>query len=270
MTRTKKWLAIAGVGMAVMMLVAIALPVAAASNVAAPVANGRGWNGNAGGQNLADALGISLEELQAAQQKAGEAALQQAVDQGMLTQEQADAMQARGLGEMHAKAFGRGMTGAIDGQALLADALGISVADLQAAQLKAEGAALDQAVTDGRITQEQADQMKTRSALGQYMNQDSVRQTLRSAYESVVQQAVAAGVITQEQADTILSNSNGFGPMGGMSGFNGMRGFGEMHGHMRGSGGMRQFRAPDSGDSTTPSGIFTRPSVRPSTSGTNL
>lgn len=264
MSRTKKWLAIAGIGMAVMMLVAIALPVAAASNVAAPVAHGRGWNGDADGQNLADALGISLEELQAAQQKAAEAALQQAVDDGMLTQEQADALQARGLGSMHARAFGHGMADNIDGEALLADALGISVDDLQAAQLNARGAALDQAVADGHITQEMADQMKARSALGQYLNQSDVRETLRNAYESVVQQAVAAGVITQEQADAILSNDAGFGPFGGMRGFDGM------HGHMRDFGGMRQFRVPDNGDNATPSGVFTRPSVRPGTSGISL
>jgi len=70
MSRTKKWLAIAGIGMAVMMLVAIALPVAAASNVAAPVAHGRGWNEGVNGQTyLADALGITAEELQAASKK---------------------------------------------------------------------------------------------------------------------------------------------------------------------------------------------------------
>ncbi|MCB0002455.1 MAG: hypothetical protein KDH86_07865 [Anaerolineae bacterium] len=261
MSRTKKWLAIAGIGMAVMMLVAIALPVAAASNVAAPVAHGRGWNEGVNGQTyLADALGITAEELQAAQQKAGEAALQQAVAEGLLTQEQADAMQARGLGMMHAQAFGRGMAGNIDGQALLADALGISVADLQAAQQKAENTALDQAVTDGRITQEQADQMKAHAAFRQYLNQDDVQQTLRSAYEAVVQQAVTAGVITQEQADAILSNNHGFG---------GMHGFGEMRGHGRGFGGMREFRGP-APDSTAPSGIRVRPGVSPSTSGTNL
>ncbi|MEZ4770093.1 MAG: hypothetical protein R2844_16885 [Caldilineales bacterium] len=260
MSRTKKWLAVAGIGMAVVMLVAIALPVAASNTVAAPAAHGRGWNGDAGGQYLAGALGISLEELQAAQQKAGEAALQQAVDDGMLTQEQADALQARGLGFDHARMFGR-MAGNIDGEALLADALGISVADLQAARLTAQGAALDQAVTDGRITQEQADQMKARAAFGQYLNQSDVQAQLRSAYEAVVQKAVAAGVITQEQADAILSNDAGFGRLDGMRGFGAMRapmrGLGAMRGHMRGFDGGRQFRmpAPDSGDSAAPTGI---------------
>lgn len=270
MTRIKKWLIVAGVGLVVVMLAAIALPVAASNTVAAPAAHGPGWNGEADGQNLADALGISLEDLQAAQQKAAEAGLQQAVDQGLLTQEQADALQARGLGMMHARAFGSRMADGIDGEALLADALGISVADLQAAELSARNAALDQAVADGRITQEQADQMKARAAFGQYLNRDDVRQTLRSAYESVVQKAVEAGVITQEQADAILSNADSVGPFGGP--FGGMRGFHGERGHMRGLDGMRQFRMPAPGGDNVPapSGTFMHPQVVPGSQGISL
>lgn len=266
MTRIRKWLIVAGVGLVVVMLAAIALPVAASNIVAGPRAHVPGWNGEAGGQYLADALGISLEDLQAAQQQAAEAALQQAVDQGLLTQEQADALQARGLGMMHARAFKLRMVSDIDGEALLTDALGISVANLQAAQLSARDAALDQAVADGRITQEQADQMKARAAFGQYLNQDDVRQTLRSAYESVVQQAFEVGVITQEQADAILSNADSAGPFGGLRGFHGMRG------HRRGFDGMRQFRmpAPDNGDVPAPSGTFMHPQVVPGMQGTSL
>ncbi len=45
------------------------------------------------------------------------------------------------------------------GDTYLADALGITVADLQAAQTKANEAAIKQAVADGLITQAQADAM---------------------------------------------------------------------------------------------------------------
>jgi hypothetical protein len=256
MRNVKKWMAVAGVGLAVLALTVVALPVAAATGQQAPVQRGGDWPGGAGGQGLADALGITLEELQVAEQSAYEAGVQQALDQGLITQAQADALLERSgpFGRMP-----RGFPGTedIDHEALLANALGITVDQLQSARLEAKDAALEQAVADGRITQEQADLMKAQQAFRTYLDQQGFQDRLRALYEDALQQAVQAGVLTQAQADAILSNQDAMGgfdhhKFGGMGG---MRGFGDMDG-FHGRGGMRGLGAPDS---TSPS--FLRPGV---------
>ena len=155
----------------------------------------------------------------------------------------------------------KGFGGDIDYDALLADALGITVEELQAAREKANQAALEQAVAKGYITEEQAGLIKAQNALKQYINKDeiiakalgisveelqaardegknigtliselgleaaTVRENMQTAYKAAIQQAVSDGVITQEQADQILSG--GFG----------------MHGFEFG-GDMRRFHGP--------------------------
>jgi ribosomal protein S20 len=122
-------------------------------------------------QLLADALGITVDELQSAFDQARTAAIEQAVEEGRITREQADEMLVwGGLGGKGFGGFvgrmGRGFKGisdsAIDGNALLAEALGITVEELDAARETANQAAIDQAVKEGLITQEQADQMRAR------------------------------------------------------------------------------------------------------------
>lgn len=179
----------------------------------------------AGDQFLADALGITVEELQAAQQKANDAALAQAVEQGLLTQEQADAIAAH-QGRFPAGILARfGLKADIDMDALLADALGVTSDELTAARQTARDAALDQAVKDGKLTQEQADQMKANQALRDYLAQSDLQAQMRSLLEDKVNQAVQDGVITQEQADQFLQQQPGFGG----NGFMGRPPFGGMH-----------------------------------------
>lgn len=98
-------------------------------------------------------------------------------------------------------------------QGFLADALGITVEELQAAQLKARDAMVDKAVEDGVITQEQADLMKARQAFMQYYAAENA-QTMEEALSA----AVEAGAITQEQADLLLEQQSqmGRGMFGGM------------------------------------------------------
>lgn len=190
-------------------------------------ANGRTrvFKGGVSDEDLADALGIEVEELQQAYQAATDQALDQAVDEGLLTQEQADAIRERAAngGQFH---FGwRKMGGSeIDYDALLANALGITEERLQEARLEAYNANLDQAVEDGTLTQEQADLAKGRAALA---NSQTFRDSMRDAYEAAVQQAVTDGLITQAQADAILAESADmpFGP-GAFRGFGGRHGFG--------------------------------------------
>ena len=119
---------------------------------------------------------------------------------------------------------------AIDQDALLADALGITTDELQAARVKAQDLALAQAVTDGQITQEQADQMKAEQALKTYLSDQGLQTQMQTLYQDAVKQAVKAGVITQAQADAILANQ---GKFGGMHGFDGFGGRGGMHGSRR-------------------------------------
>jgi polyhydroxyalkanoate synthesis regulator phasin len=174
---------------------------------------------------LAEALGISTEELQAAYTAAAQAALDQAVADGQLTQEQADALAER-LADADAKGFGRfgfGHFGGGDFQALLAEALDITPEALQEAEATARSAAIDQAVEAGDLTQEQADLAKAASAFRAYMAEQ------QPTVEEQLAQAVAAGAITQEQADLLLANQQSLG---------GIRGHGMMHPGMDGGRGF--------------------------------
>lgn len=258
--------------------------------------HGGGWGfpGIRGGdidyqQLLADALGITVDELQTAYQSARDAAIDKAVEEGLITQEQADEMKVwGGFGRRGGfGVFGRapkGVAGSdIDENTLLADALGITVDKLQAARETANQAAIDQAIAEGLITQEQADAMQARKTLMSYLDRDTllakalgmsledlqaayadgetlttlmnakgldaatVREKLQAAYAEALAQAVKDGVITQEQADEMSQNGRGFGLMPGMGmPFEG-RGGGCGRGGHRGRG---MPVAPDTDDSS--------------------
>jgi hypothetical protein len=143
---------------------------------------------------LAEALGITVEELRAAQEQANTAAIQQALDEGLITQEEADAM----LSRIKLRSY-------LDREALMAEALGITVEELQAA--RAEGKPLGVLIYELQL------------------DPATVRTAMRTAYEEAIAQAVTDGVITQEQADQMLQRP-GFGPggPGGRGGFGGHRG----------------------------------------------
>jgi hypothetical protein len=248
-TRWTRWM------LGIVALMVLALGTAAVYpqvSEAAPITGALAFPGRGGPDGdhdelLAEALGISVEELQAAQEEAAAAAVEQAVAEGLITQEQADRLQERGLGRF--PGLGRiGGDSAIDLQALLAEALGISVEELQAAQESVRATVLAQAVEDGRITQEQADLMQAREAIQSYL-----AERMQSAYADAVQQALDDGAITQEQADALLSNQpsfmgrNGFG---GHGGFHGRGGRGDFPGNFPGD-----FRSqPDGSTSQSNSG----------------
>ncbi len=238
----------------------------AAASVAAVSNRGFGQNGferGPGGpgdrdpqsnEGLAKALGISVDELNAAYEKANAAALEQAVKDGLITQAQADQL-SNGKAVFPFGGRWSGWLGqkGIDYDALLADALGITTEKLQEARAQARDAQIDQAVTDGKLTQEQADLMKGRSAL--FASQD-FRSAMQTAFEAAVKQAVSKGVITQAQADLILKNQDGVG-FPGMHGFDGHPGGGpgfdgpRGHGGRGGSGGQMPGTSPST-ETTTP------------------
>lgn len=186
---------------------------------------------------LANALGISATDLQAAQKKALEAALQQAVKDGRLTQAQADAI-VNGTARIPRGVLENDSN--IDSQALLATALNISVDRLQAAQETAFKAELQQAVTDGRMTQEQADLALAQHALDKYIAD-------KGLFKNAVQQAVTDGVLTQAQADAMLAQAR----PGMFGGFGGEPGPGRGHG---GPGGPGMHDGPRGNGQAAPQG----------------
>jgi predicted RNA-binding protein associated with RNAse of E/G family len=207
---------------------AVAIPQTAAAH-GGPGGFDVGRMGDSQNTYLADALGITVAELQAAQQDAAEAAIDQAVAEGLITETQAElAKQFSGRfahGFAMSGHLGRFGNANIDPEALLANALGISVDELQIAQEEAQDAALAQAVEDGRITPEQAEQMAAMRELMDYFQEHGVPAQMKAVIEDAVQAAVEDGVITQEQADEFLSHE-GFG-----------KGFSHDFPNMRGPGG---------------------------------
>ena len=164
---------------------------------------------------LAEALGITTDELAAARQAAWEAGLAQAVEQDVITQTQADELLANDKAPRLAGRSGLWLTEhGIDFDALLADQLGISVEELEAAYTTARNTGIDQAVADGNLTEEQASLLKGRYAL---FNDQKFQDSMQSAYEAAIQQAVEDGVITQEQADLLLAQTSVF-DLGGKHG----------------------------------------------------
>ena len=121
---------------------------------------------------LADALGISVEQLQSAREQANAAMLEEALAQGYITEEQVELMEARNA-----------LNEYIDQEALLAEALGISAEELQAAR----------------------DEDKPLSVLIWELDLDpaEVRENLQAAHENAIQGAIEAGVVTQEQVDQL-------------------------------------------------------------------
>lgn len=166
---------------------------------------------------LAEVLDMTVDDLEAAEQAAREAAIARAVADGNLTQEQADAI-LEGNFEGHAgRDGGRFAFGGADYEALLAEELGITVEDLEAARQEAMNILMAQVVEDGDITQEQADLMQARSSFQPYLD-DAYQQ----AYQNAIDAALEAGAITDDQAELLSENlSLGGRGIGGPGGHHG-------------------------------------------------
>lgn len=174
---------------------------------------------------LAEALGITVDELEDAQDRAYGAWLSDAVEEGQLTQEQADELLAS-----------RALKAYVDKDAILAEALGMTVDELEASL----------------ATRSLSDLMTERG-----MDADTLQANAQAAYQAAVQRAIADGVLSQAQADEMLSGSS-FNLFG--------RGFGEHHGGGRGhrGGHGNDFGNPDMPESTAPD------STEPETADTNF
>lgn len=187
-------------------------------------------------QALADELGIDLETLQTAEETARIAMIDQAVADGYLTEEQAAQLKLFSNGMGRGGRFG----GLYDEDEYLADALGITVEELNSAELAVQKAELDAAVAAGYLTQEQADLMLAEKVARNYLDSDALNAQVTAAYEAAINAAVADGAITQAQADALLAqleSGTGFGF--------GRHGFGGFGGHGR-HGGFGLEQLPDS------------------------
>lgn len=196
---------------------------------------------------LAAALGITVEELNTAQQKAFTSAVDAALEAEYITTSQAETLKSgdarfnalyRYLGDTEKEEFNLDV--------YLAEALGISESELQTAYATVEQAEIDQLVADGVITQEEADLRAAYQALQQSATYaDSYKQAMTNAINAEVE----AGSITQAQADLLIAQldemSGGFGF--GMHGMHNRQGFGmDRSGmdEMDGSGGRGKGRGP--------------------------
>ena len=138
---------------------------------------------------IAEELGVTVTELQEARQAAHEAALDQAVTEGKITEEQADLILA-----------GQALRQYIDPQELLSEALGIDIADIEAA--RESGEPLHELFGD--------------------LGPAEIREAMHAAYEEALQQAIDDGVITESQAEQLQERGfpgRDFGKRG--SGFHG-------------------------------------------------
>lgn len=209
MTR-ERWMKPVFAGLAVLALAGIAGSVVVAQAAASSEKDDRWLNGNGsfgvlgygpgpGGwfedyhQILAEELGISVAELEAAMQTAREAMFQQLVDEGTFTDEQVERFEAA-----------QALRQAIDEDALMANALGISVA------------ALEDAREEGKKLSDILDDVD--------MDSETFRENLSAAHQAAVDQAVEDGVITQSQAE-LLQAGPGFGHGFPGAGFHGRGGF---------------------------------------------
>ncbi len=279
MNKNSKWISLIVGGGLVVVVLASVFAFSYTSNAwaqdTAPDAEAPDFFGHRGGRGfpvnppvrldnefLLDALGISAEELQDAVDEAGKAALENAVAEGLLTQEQADALLARGINGRFGMLGGRmGFAEGSDYMTFLADALGVSVEELQSAFADAQSASVAEAVEQGSITQEQADMMIAMQALKDYidpqalfedvtgMSVEQFQEARQVALQEAIQSAVEAGVITQDQADQILEGP--FCAQGNTPFFKGRGGHGGMVPPPDGKQWMPRFNAPSSTDTTS-------------------
>jgi transcriptional regulator with XRE-family HTH domain len=162
----KRWLII---GSAVIVLVGTTVGIVSAHG--GPGKPG-GWFGTGDHRDelLAEELDITVDELQAAREAAQAKALEQALEEGKITEEQYEQIQTMAALRPY-----------LDPQTLMADVLGVSVEELsektpeewmeeldldretlRERMTEAREAALDQAIADGVITEEEAEDLKER------------------------------------------------------------------------------------------------------------
>ncbi len=172
---------------------------------ASPLIQGEG-PGRPGGPSgdyteaLAEALGITVDELYTAQESVREARLAEAVESGMMTEEQA----ARIVDHERSGLPIRGRLLGEEFMIALADELGISPEELDQAQAQVREDFIVQGVQEGVISTDQMELMEARNAVRAYM-----KDALHDAMEDAIEHALSDGAISSDQADLLRNRMEG-------------------------------------------------------------
>lgn len=176
---------------------------AAPAAISAGISTLGAGRGHVESEEVAEALGISIDELTDAKTEAVGKAIDQALDLDLITQEEADELKAeesssrRGL----LKLLNDEEMDQLDYYSFLFDALGITEEAYFAAIDTLEQTKLAEAVADGTLTQEDADAIAGQRAL---LGNSKFTESIKAAYEDAIAEALDDGTITQEQADALL------------------------------------------------------------------
>ncbi|MGD8585235.1 MAG: hypothetical protein PVJ75_07795 [Chloroflexota bacterium] len=151
---------------------------------------------------LADALDVDVETLTAARGTARTAAVEQALEEDLITEEQAEMLLNGDFDLHHGRGF-KGFAGTMDQKALLAEALDISVEELEAAEQQAHEAALAEMVDAGYLTEEEALVMTARGALKEAIDRKALMAEVLNLSETELDEAMA----NRESLATLIENS---------------------------------------------------------------
>jgi polyhydroxyalkanoate synthesis regulator phasin len=151
---------------------------------------------------VAGILGISVDEYDAAVDQAREQVLDKAVEQGDLTQEQADRVRERADGGLGAGMMGRGMMGrGMMGRGMMGRMMDDSEDSLIAVAADKLGMDVDELKTQLKDGKTVADLAKEKG-----VDLQTIVDAFMTVRQGTLNQAVTDGKMTQEQADKMLEN----------------------------------------------------------------
>lgn len=155
---------------------------------------------------LAEALGITVDELHTAQESVRDARIAEAIESGMITEEQV----AQFADHQRSGYPIRGRFMGEEFMTALAEELGISLEELERAQAQVQEDFIAQGVQEGVISPDQGEMIKARNAVRAYM-----RDGLHDAMESAIERALSDGAISSDQADLLRDRMEGGFPYRG-------------------------------------------------------
>ena len=143
---------------------------------------------------LAEALGISVDELHTAQESVRDARLAEAVESGMITEEQVAqiADHQRGGYPIRGRFLGE------ESMTALAEELGITLEELERAQVQVREDFIAQGVQEGVVSTDPVELMEARNAIREYLEDG-----LYNAMEDAIDRALSEGAISSVQAELL-------------------------------------------------------------------
>ncbi len=205
MKSKKKWLYLMLGGIGALVIVFGAGFISVQDVGASPLLQGEG-PGRPGGPSgdyaeaLAEAFGISVDELHAAQGSVRDARLAEAVDNGMFTEEQAAQMAEHERNGIPI----RGRSMGSEFQTALAEELNISLDELERAQAQVRKDFIAMGAQSDVISAERVEWMDARYAVREYL-----KDAQQDAVESAIERALLDGAISSDQADLLRDRMEG-------------------------------------------------------------